>query len=274
MNAGLRFKEIMSVETIKLELYRAAFGVRRSWISLLDPRVGILWYLTFAILPWFVWDRLVLGVLVAFTAAIAILARVSPLLLGLFVLGLVTEGGSIVAISLIFGGGMETLDALITLQLKLSIISLASLAMFVSMDPEKLADGLLALGAPPIVGFAVSYGYRMLPTMLDEFHGVVNAYRSRMRRPARPGFLGWRHAHHWARLILRSFYPVMLNSAKRTRTTVEALESRGFTFTAVSPDAKRLRIAHLAFGRADAVFLAITFVVLAGAYLTGDHPWS
>jgi energy-coupling factor transport system permease protein len=275
VSTGLRFKELMSVETIKLELYRAAFGVRKSPISLLDPRVAILWYLTFAIIPWFLWDRAVLGLMVAFTASVALLARVSPLLLGLFVLGLITEGGAIVAISLIFGGGIETLQALITLQLKLSIISLASLAMFVSMDPEKLADGLLALGAPPIVGFAVSYGYRMLPTMLDEFHGVVNAYRSRVRRPEESGFLGWRQATHWAKLILRSFYPVMLNSAKRTRTTVEALESRGFTFTAASPDAKRLRIAHLAVGVPDAVFIAITLTVFAFAYLiTNPPPWS
>jgi energy-coupling factor transport system permease protein len=67
----------------------------------------------------------------------------------------------------------------------------------------------------------------------------------------------------------------MLNSAKRTRTTVEALESRGFTFTAASPDAKRLRIAHLAVGVPDAVFIAITLTVFAAAYLIANPPpWS
>jgi energy-coupling factor transport system permease protein len=208
--------------------------------------------------------------LVIFTAAVALVARVSPLLLILFAIGILAESGSILFISLFFGGGTETVIALATFQMKLAIISLASMAMFVSMDPEKVADGLLALGAPNLLGFTVSYGYRMLPTMLEEFHGVINAYRARVRRPDRPGFLAWRWARHWVLLIIRSFYPVMLNSAKRTRTTVEALETRGFTFTAVSPKAKALRIAHLRVTTTDLGFIGVTTLVLTFLFIATD----
>src|SRR5699024_12565222 len=98
------------------------------------------------------------------------LAKVGPLILGLFVFGLLTETIYIFIAALFIGGDLTTIVALTELTLKLGTISMASMAAFVSLDPERLSDALLALRAPTLLAFAVSYGYRMLPILVEEFN--------------------------------------------------------------------------------------------------------
>ncbi len=86
--------------------------------------------------------------------------------------------------SVLFGGDLGTLVALAELNLKLGAVSMASMAAFVSLDPEKLSDGLLALRAPPeLLAFGVSYGYRMLPILVDEYVTVFEGQRLRHAPP-------------------------------------------------------------------------------------------
>lgn len=262
--------DVLSVEWVRLELIRTAYATRGGLFAAMDPRAVIAWYLLCAIVPWFTHNLTVLALLFALGAASIFLARVGPLVLGLFVIGLGFEIVYILVASWFFGGDADTLVALLELTLKLGTVSLVSMAAFVSLDPEKLSDGLLALRVPELVAFAVSYGYRMLPILIEEFGTVFQGYRLRVAPPARPGVLWWRVVAQWAELAVRSFYPIFLNTAKNVRTTVEALETRGFTFASVNRRGRDIRIGHLRTRWIDWAVLAATVLVLAAAFAAGQ----
>ncbi|MEP7765686.1 energy-coupling factor transporter transmembrane component T [Sanguibacter sp. 25GB23B1] len=261
--------DVISVEWIKLELLRTAYATRGGLLSRMDPRVVLAWYVLVALAPWFTHDSTVLGLLFVFSVVMVIVSRVGPLVLGLFVVGLLTEGIYLAVAAWLFGGDLDTLMALAELTLKLGIVSLASMAAFVSLDPEKLSDALLALRAPALVAFGVSYGYRMLPIFMEEFHTIVDGHRLRARPVRSRGLFAWRTVVHVGVVFVQAFYPMMLNTAKRTRTTVEALETRGFTFAAHDAASRRVRLAHLRVSLLDVVVLAGTVAVVVVAYGAG-----
>lgn len=199
-----------------------------------------------------------------------VLARVGPLILGLFVIGLGFDVIYTFAAALLFGGNSDTLVALLTLNLKLGAVSMASMAAFVSLDPEKLSDALLSLRAPALLCFGVSYGYRMLPILVEEYTTVFDGFRLRSAPPRSKGLLGWRVAVHWVGMAVRAFYPIMLNTAASVRTTVEALETRGFTYATKHPDGRRIRLAYLRVGLLDIAVLAVTLALVWAAFAAGS----
>ena len=69
------------------------------------------------------------------------------------------------------------------------------------------------------------------------------------------------------KIIMESFYPLMLNTAKRSRTTVEALELRGYRYAAVNKSVKKIKLAALKVTYNDGLFLAVSFLVVAVAVL-------
>ncbi len=164
---------------------------------------------------------------------------------------------------------MESLLPLLTLTLKLSVISLASIAVFSSMDPEKLSDGLSALGVPDTFSFSLSYGYRILPTLIEEFHQIFLSFRLRGKSPDRPGFLYIRVIIYYVRLTVLCFYPLMLNTAKRSRTTVEALETRGFTYGLNNRQVKKLRLSYLKLRMLDMYFILFSVFYIAWLFWFG-----
>ncbi|WP_116247262.1 energy-coupling factor transporter transmembrane protein EcfT [Nocardiopsis sp. FIRDI 009] len=264
-----RERDRLSVEWVKLELLRTAYATRGGLLAGRDPRAVIGWYLILAVVPWFTHNVTVLVGLFVVCAVAVVLSRVGPLILGLFVIGFVLEGLYVLFAAWLFGGDTSTVLALAELTLKLATVSLASMAAFVSLDPEKLSDALLSLHAPAMLSFGVSYGYRMLPVLMEEFHTVVDGHRLRAAPLVSKGFLGWRVAVRTATTLVAAFYPLMLNTAKRTRTTVEALETRGFTYAAEHPDGRRIRLAALRADRWDAVFLGATLVLVAACFAVG-----
>lgn len=264
-------RDVLSVEWVKLELLRTAYATRGGLLSRLDPRVVLGWYLVFAVVPWLTHNIVTLAALFTVTAVTVLLSRVGPLVLGLFTFGLVMESVYLFAAAWMFDGDLRTIMSLLTLTLKLGTISLASMAAFVSLDPEKLSDALISLHAPPLLSFGVSYGYRMLPIMMDEFHTIIDGYRLRSAPPPSRGILGWRSLLHLALMLVRSFYPMMLNTAKRTRTTVEALETRGFTFAGENALGREIRLAGLRVRPADIALLLTTAVLIAAAFVLGSH---
>ncbi|MBO1752786.1 energy-coupling factor transporter transmembrane protein EcfT [Actinotalea sp. BY-33] len=262
-------RDVVSVEWVKLELLRTAYATRGGLLSRRDPRIVLGWYLVFAVVPWLTHNITTLAVLFGLTAVAVLVSRVGPLILGLFVIGLVLESTYLLLLAWLFDGDITTVLSLVTLTLKLGTISLASMAAFVSLDPEKLSDALISLRAPALLSFGVSYGYRMLPILMTEFHTIVNGFRLRSAPLERRGILGWRAVVRLSTTLVQAFYPMMLNTAKRTRTTVEALETRGFTFAGESPLGRDLRLAYLRVGAADVVLLAVTLVLVAAAFVTG-----
>ena len=266
--------DVLSVDWIRLELLRTAYSTRGGLFSRMDPRIVLAWYLVMAIAPWLTHDTGVLLVLFALGVVSVVLARVGPLVLGLFLIGLLGNVIGLFAASFLFGGNLDTLVALAELNLKLGAVSMASMAAFVSLDPEKLSDALLWFRAPELLAFGVSYGYRMLPILVDEYVTVFEGQRLRHAPVERPGLLGWRVVWQWCVLAVTAFYPIMLNTAKNVRTTVEALETRGFTYGASNPAGRSLRLAYLRVSALDLAVLLATAVLVVAAFPLGARiPW-
>lgn len=64
-------------------------------------------------------------------------------------------------------------------------------------------------------------------------------------------------------MIMESFYPLMLNTAKRARTTVEALELRGYRYAAQNKTARRIKLAGLHLTWDDGIFAAVSVLWVA-----------
>ncbi|KUO58777.1 MAG: cobalt transporter [Gracilibacter sp. BRH_c7a] len=253
----------ISVENIKLEIMRTTFGNRDTFLSQLDPRVLMFWYLIFAIFPWFIYDKIVLVALLAFVTFIAAISKVSKVIIFLLCFGIASEIICYGIVAYFLGGGLEAFLALIGLTMKLATISLASIAIFGNIDPERLSDALLSWGVPGQITFAVSFGYRMVPVLIEEYNNIINSFRLRGKSPEHKGFLYWRQLLHMLKIAIYAFYPLIFNTAKRTRTTVEALEVRGFSYALQNKEVKKLKLAYLKIRLKDIAFLAgsVSYVI-------------
>ena len=257
-------REKISVEYVKGEILRTVYGNEKTFVASLDPRILLLWYLVFALAPWFFYDRLVLLGICLMVGVVALSTRVSGLILFMLAFGVASDllGWGIAA--LLFGGDLTVFWSLSTYILKLLAVSLASITVFASLDPERFSDAMLALGLPGQFAFGLSYGYRMVPILLDEYNNIINAYRLRGKEPDEPGFLYWRKLVYLFKLIMRAFYPMILNTAKRSRTTVEGLEIRGFSHALRQPQVKKLKLQYLKVRPHDIAFLLGSWLLLVG----------
>ena len=61
----------------------------------------------------------------------------------------------------------------------------------------------------------------------------------------------------------------MLNTAKRSRTTVEALEIKGYRYAAVNKEVKKMKLATLKVTYDDLLFLAVSFLWMAVVIFAG-----
>ena len=252
-----------SMDFLRNQVLKNAYGNDDTVIAALDPRVLLAWYLFFGLVPWFVNDIPFLLVM-----ATTILARVAGLVLFLFALGVFSQTGYLFLVTLLFGGDASAVAPLLILTLKVATISLASVTVFSGLDPDRLSNGLMWYGCPERLSFSISYAYRMLPMLMEEFQNVPLSYRLRGNPPAHETVGGKvRYLIYQVKIIMQSFYPLMLNTAKRSRTTVEALELRGYRYAAVNKSVKKIKLAALKVTYNDGLFLAISFLVVAVAVL-------
>lgn len=264
-----KLKKTYNIEWIKLELLKTAYGKKETYLGQVDPRTVIVWYFIVSLLPWFTFNIFILLGLMLYTSVLAVVTRVSPLIIFLLSIGILSELGYIFLVVFILGGDMEAYTSLLLLTFKISIMSIASVAAFASMDPEKLSDALLSFGVPAQFSFAVSYGYRMLPILMDEYQQIIQSFRLRGKAPQRHGILKWRLVYYYTVIVVKAFYPMMLNTAKRTRTTVEALEVRGFSYSLHSSEAKKQKLSHLTFGPREYFFIAMNALMLVAIHAGG-----
>ena len=104
----------------------------------------------------------------------------------------------------------------------------------------------------------------MLPMLMEEFQNVLLSYRLRGKAPESDGLIGnVKNLIYQVKIIMQSFYPLMLNTAKRSRTTVEALEMRGYRYAATNKDVKKMKLSSLKVTYDDMMFLAISFLWMA-----------
>ena len=257
-----------SMDFLRNQVLKNAYGNNDTVIAAMDPRILIAWYLFFGIVPWFVSDIPFLMGSFLLVMATTLLAHVAGLVLFLFGLGVFSQTGYLFLVTLLFGGDTSAIVPLLVLTLKVATVSLASVTVFSGLDPDKLSNGLMWYGCPERLSFSISYAYRMLPMLMEEFQNVLLSYRLRGNPPEHQNFSGKvRYLIYQVKIIMQSFYPLMLNTAKRSRNTVEALELRVYRYAAVNKEVKKLKLSSLKVGYNDLMFLAISLLFVAVSLL-------
>ena len=258
----------ISMDFLRNQVLKNAYGNNDTVIAAMDPRILIAWYLFFGIVPWFVSDIPFLMGSFLLVMATTLLAHVAGLVLFLFGLGVFSQTGYLFLVTLLFGGDASAIAPLLVLTLKVATVSLASVTVFSGLDPDKLSNGLMWYGCPERLSFSISYAYRMLPMLMEEFQNVLLSYRLRGNPPAHETLGGKvKYLIYQVKIIMQSFYPLMLNTAKRSRTTVEALELRGYRYAAVNKEVKKLKLSSLKVGYNDLMFLAVSLLFVAVSLL-------
>ena len=258
----------LSIDFLRNQVLKNAYGNNDTRIAAMDPRMLLVWYLFFGLVPWFVHSVPFLIGCFLLVAVTTWMAHVAGLVLFLFALGVFSQTGYLFLVTLLFGGDASAVVPLLILTLKVATVSLASITIFSGLDPDKLANGLMWYGCPERLSFSISYAYRMLPLLMEEFQNVLLSYRLRGNPPEHQNFSGKvRYLIYQVKIIMQSFYPLMLNTAKRSRTTVEALELRGYRYAAVNKEVKKLKLSSLKVGYNDLMFLAVSLLFVAVSLL-------
>lgn len=250
-----------SMNFLKDQVLKNAYGNNDTVIAALDPRILIVWYLFFGLVPWFVDDLWFLGACFALVVITTLLAHIVGLVLFVFALGVFSQTGYLFIVSLFFGGDASAIAPLLILTLKVATCSLASITVFSGLDPDRLANGLMWFGVPERLSFSISYAYRILPMLMEEFQNILLSFRMRGMEPAHDTWMGKiRYLIYQVKMIMQAFYPLMLNTAKRSRTTVEALEIRGYRNAAVNKEVRRIKLSSLHVTYNDGLFLAVSLL--------------
>lgn len=266
---GDKLLEKLSITYLREQVLKNAYGNDDSIVAHIDPRILLIWYCFFGIVPWFLKDPIVLGALLFFVVITATLAKMAPLVLFLFGIGVLSQTGYLFIVTWFFGRDMEALLPLLILTLKVATVSLASITVFSGLEPDKLSLGLMYFGFPEQLSFSISFSYRILPILMEEFQHILFSHRVRGVAPKKKGIIGRikRVVYH-IRMVMMSFYPLMLNMAKRSRTTVEALELKGYNFAEGNNTVKKLKLKTLKLSQSDLVFVIVTLGYLLTLILT------
>ncbi|MDA3733262.1 energy-coupling factor transporter transmembrane component T [Niameybacter massiliensis] len=259
----------VSIDYLRNQVYKNAYGNDDTPIALLDPRTLLVWYLFFGVVPWFIDNVYMLLGLFLFVAVTTKLAKIAPLVLFLFCVGIFTQSGYLLFVSLFFGGNMSTVVPLLVLTLKVAVVSLASITVFSGLDPDKLSNGLLYFGCPDQLSFSISFAYRILPILMEQFQNILLSCRLRGMSPDKTGFKGKvKYLIYQVKIIILAFYPLMLNTAKCSRTTVEALEVKGYRYATSNPRVKKMKLSVLKFTQRDVAFAGISiFYVISITFI-------
>lgn len=250
----------LNMDFLKNQVLKNAYGNNQTVIAKLDPRVLIIWYLFFGIVPWLVHDLVFLVAAFILVAITTVLAQVAGLVLFLFVLGVFSQTGYLLLVVFLFGGDASSIVPLLILSLKVATVSLASITVFSGMDPDKLANGLMWFGVSETFSFSLSYAYRILPMLMEEFQSILLSFRLRGNPPKTDNLKGkLKFVFYQIQVVMNSFYPLMLNTAKRSRTTVEALELKGYRYAATNKKIKKMKLKSLKITYDDLIFIVISF---------------
>ena len=257
-----------SIDFLRSQVLKNAYGNDDTVIAKLDPRVLLAWYLVVGLVPWFVSDLWFLGACFLLVLVTTKLARVAGLVLALFAVGVFSQTGYLFIVALFFGGDISTAAPLLMMTLKVATCSLASVTVFSGLDPDRLSNGLMWYGCPERLSFSISYAYRVMPMLMEEFQNILLSYRLRGNPPAHETWTGKvRYLVYQVKIIMQAFYPLMLNTAKRSRTTVEALEIKGYRYAAVDKQVKRMKLRTLQVTTNDFLFLALSLLWISLAML-------
>ena len=104
--------------------------------------------------------------------------------------------------------------------------------------------------------------------LMEEFQSILLSFRLRGNPPAHETLTGKvRYLCYQVQLIVHAFYPLMLNTAKRSRTTVEALELKGYRYAAVNKEVRKIKLSTLKMEYRDLLFLSLSFLWISVSIL-------
>lgn len=260
-----------SIDFLRNQVLKNAYGNDDTIIASLDPRTLLCWYIFFGIVPWFLNDVILLLGLFIFVVITTKLAKIAPLVLFLFCLGVFSQTGYLFIVALFFGGNLSTISPLLMMTLKVAVSSLASITVFSGLNPDRLATGLLYFGCPDQLSFSISYAFRILPILMEEFQNILLSYRLRGLAPEKDGLIGkLKYFIYQIKIIVMSFYPLMLNTAKRSRTTVEALELKGYRYANENKIIRKNKLKSLKLDRNDFYFIIISIIWVITTIITSN----
>ena len=99
---------------------------------------------------------------------------------------------------------------------------------------------------------------------MEEFQNVLLSYRLRGNPSEHESLTGKvKYLIYQIKIIIHAFYPLMLNTAKRSRTTVEVLEIKGYRYAAVNKDVKKIKLSSMKITNNDLLFLSLSFLWVA-----------
>lgn len=88
-------------------------------------------------------------------------------------------------------------------------------------------------------------------------------------KPSEKKLFGLNIVAYYVKIVIFSFYPMILNTAKRVKMTVEALETKGFSRSAKSRKVMELKFSNMKISPRDikvlsAISLSMVFAILIG----------
>ena len=206
------------------QVLKNAYGNDDTVIAGLDPRILLIWYLFAGIVPWFVsnlWFLMGCFILVLVTTWMARVAGLVLLLLS-FAVGVFSQTGYLLIVSLFFGGECVYCRPAADSDVESGDLLTGVDHGFFGLDPDRLSNGLM-VRLPRAALFSISYAYRVLPMLMESFRAYCSIVCGKSSE-SESLFGKIKYLCYQVKVIIHAFYPLMLNTAKRSRTTVEALE--------------------------------------------------
>ena len=140
-------------------MLKNAYGNNDTRIAAMDPRMLLVWYLFFGLVPWFVHSVPFLIGCFLLVAVTTWMAHVAGLVLFLFALGVFSQTGYLFLVTLLFGGDASAVVPLLILTLKSRPSRWPRSRSFPVLTRDKLANGLMWYGCPERLSFFdLSYG--------------------------------------------------------------------------------------------------------------------
>lgn len=174
-----------------------------------------------------------------------------PLIITLFLVQMIFSPGGRVflavgSIPLVTGGGLAA-GAGVTL--RLGVVTVAA-SLFLTTEASDFILGLTQWKVPYEIAFMVYVAIRFLPIFRDEIGNVTTAAQLRGIEFKK---VAW---HEKMRLYISLFFPVVYGAVLKAQQLAVAMEARCFR---IYP--RRTYLRHLAFARADYVFMG-TFLLM------------
>ncbi|HET6370855.1 MAG TPA: energy-coupling factor transporter transmembrane component T [Nitrospiria bacterium] len=144
--------------------------------------------------------------------------------------------------------------------LKMDGMILSGIFFLATTRQEEILQGLVKLGLPFVVGFALTLAVRMVPVLAESAETVILAQRSRGLTTDRGSILQRIRSH------LPLLVPILVTAIRGANLLSWALEARGF-----GAEPRRTSYLELRWSAADFFMILLTFVLIIFLFLLKSH---